>query len=84
MPRTQWRRVVPAIAIDSVLLTAYFSGRLAGLTRIWRHLPGMTRPRRLRLRRPSGWSGQPVRVGRDRGDGHPAVARHGQGIPEKD
>jgi hypothetical protein len=30
-PRTQWRRVVPAVGVNSMLLTAYFTGRLAGL-----------------------------------------------------
>jgi glycosyltransferase involved in cell wall biosynthesis len=30
-PRSDWPRVIPAIAADSVLLTAYFAGRFAGL-----------------------------------------------------
>lgn len=30
-PRSDWPKVIPAIAADSVLLTAYFAGRLAGL-----------------------------------------------------
>jgi glycosyltransferase involved in cell wall biosynthesis len=30
-PRSDWPRVIPAIAADSALLTAYFTGRLAGL-----------------------------------------------------
>jgi hypothetical protein len=30
-PRSDWPRVIPAIAADSALLTAYFAGRLAGL-----------------------------------------------------
>jgi GT2 family glycosyltransferase len=34
-PRSQWSRVAPAIAVDSALLTAYFAGRLAGLTALW-------------------------------------------------
>jgi GT2 family glycosyltransferase len=38
-PRTQWRRVVPAVAVDGLLLTAYFTGRLTGLAGLWRHLP---------------------------------------------
>ncbi len=49
---TQWRQVVPAIAVDGVLLTAYFTGRLAGLAGLFRRLPGLTRPRRSRPPRP--------------------------------
>lgn len=30
-PRSHWPRLVPAVAVDSALLVAYFSGRLAGL-----------------------------------------------------
>jgi len=35
-PWSQWNRVVPAIAVDSAMLTAYFAGRLAGLAALWR------------------------------------------------
>jgi hypothetical protein len=35
-PLSQLARVVPAVGADSVLLTAYFAGRLAGLTALWR------------------------------------------------
>ena len=35
-PWSQWNRVVPAIAVDSAMLTAYFTGRLAGLAVLWR------------------------------------------------
>ena len=35
-PRSHWRRVAPAVAVDSAMLTAYFAGRLAGLTALWR------------------------------------------------
>jgi hypothetical protein len=35
-PWSQWNRVVPAIAVDSAMLTAYFTGRLAGLAALWR------------------------------------------------
>lgn len=38
-PRSQWPRVAPAVAVDSVHLTAYFAGRLAGLTALWRRPP---------------------------------------------
>jgi glycosyltransferase involved in cell wall biosynthesis len=31
-PRSEWFHVVPAVAADCALLTAYFAGRLAGLT----------------------------------------------------
>jgi GT2 family glycosyltransferase len=82
-PWAQWRRVAPAIAIDSVLLTAYFAGRLAGLAGLWRHLSVMTHLRHSSLRAPSGGLGQPVRVSRGCRDGYPAVARRGQGIPEQ-
>ena len=37
-PWTQWRRVAPAVAVNSALLTAYFTGRLAGLAGLRRHL----------------------------------------------
>jgi Glycosyl transferase family 2 len=82
-PWRQWSRVMPAIAVDSVLLTAYFTGRLAGLAGLCRQLPVTTRPSQSRLRRPSFGHGKPVRVSGDRGDGHPAVARCGQDIPKK-
>lgn len=35
-PRSDWPRVISAIAADSALLTAYFAGRLAGLATAWR------------------------------------------------
>jgi hypothetical protein len=35
-PWSQWNRVVPAIAVDGAMLTAYFTGRLAGLAALWR------------------------------------------------
>jgi hypothetical protein len=35
-PWSQWNRVMPAIAVDSAMLTAYFTGRLAGLAVLWR------------------------------------------------
>jgi GT2 family glycosyltransferase len=35
-PWSQWNRVMPAIAVDSAMLTAYFTGRLAGLAGLWR------------------------------------------------
>lgn len=35
-PWPQWNRVLPAIAVDSAMLTAYFTGRLAGLAALWR------------------------------------------------
>jgi GT2 family glycosyltransferase len=40
-PGSQWTRVVSAIAVDSALLTAYFTGRLAGLAALWRR-PAVT------------------------------------------
>jgi glycosyltransferase involved in cell wall biosynthesis len=36
---SQWPRVAPAVAVDSAHLTAYFAGRLAGLTALWRRQP---------------------------------------------
>ena len=36
-PRSQWSRVIPAIAVDSALLTAYVAGRLAGVSALWHH-----------------------------------------------
>jgi Glycosyl transferase family 2 len=35
-PRSQLSKVVPAVAVDSTMLTAYFAGRLVGLTALWR------------------------------------------------
>jgi hypothetical protein len=35
-PRSHWPRVVPAVAVDSAMLTAYFAGRLVGLAALWR------------------------------------------------
>ena len=34
-PWSQVNRVAPAIAVDSAMLTAYFTGRLAGLAALW-------------------------------------------------
>jgi hypothetical protein len=64
-PLTQWQRVGPAIAVDSVLLTAYFAGRLTGLAGMWRQLG--------RYRRPAWVSGE-------RRDDGPAGAGRFQGI----
>lgn len=36
-PFSQWPRLAPAVAVDGALLTAYFTGRLAGLT-AWRRI----------------------------------------------
>lgn len=38
-PAKDWHRLAPAVAADSALLTAYFLGRLAGLSKLPRHLP---------------------------------------------
>jgi GT2 family glycosyltransferase len=35
IPRTHALRAAPAVAIDSAMLTAYFAGRIAGLTALW-------------------------------------------------
>jgi glycosyltransferase involved in cell wall biosynthesis len=42
-PRSQWRRVAPAIAVNGAMLSAYFAGRLAGLTALWQR-PGLAVP----------------------------------------
>lgn len=34
--QSRWSRVAPAIAVDGAMLTAYFAGRLIGLTALWR------------------------------------------------
>jgi glycosyltransferase involved in cell wall biosynthesis len=34
-PRSHWRNVVPAVAVDSAMLVAYFTGRLVGLSLLW-------------------------------------------------
>lgn len=36
VPWSHWSRVAPAVAVDSGLLTAYFAGRLVGLTALWK------------------------------------------------
>jgi hypothetical protein len=46
VPLRQWRPVTAAVAIDSALLLAYFSGRVAGLTRL---LGGRRQPSRTLL-----------------------------------
>jgi hypothetical protein len=35
-PPSQWVRVAPAVAVNGAMLTAYFAGRLTGLTALWR------------------------------------------------
>ena len=40
-PWSQWARAMPAIAVDSALLTAYFAGRIVGVATIWRHCPSI-------------------------------------------
>lgn len=40
-PWSQWRRLAPAVAVDSAHLTAYFAGRLAGLAEL---RPAQVRP----------------------------------------
>jgi GT2 family glycosyltransferase len=82
-PLTRWRRVTAAIAIDSALLLAYFTGRLAGLSLLVRHLPQVVHLGRPSDRSSSGGPGQPVRVVGDRGDDHAAVARGGQSVSEE-
>jgi hypothetical protein len=41
-PLRQWTRAAPAVAVDGLLLTAYFTGRITGLAGLRRRLPGMT------------------------------------------
>lgn len=36
IPRSRWHKVVPVVATDSAMLTAYFAGRLVGLSALWR------------------------------------------------
>jgi hypothetical protein len=38
-PWSHWPRVAAAVAVDSAMLTAYFAGRLVGLTALWRPGP---------------------------------------------
>jgi glycosyltransferase involved in cell wall biosynthesis len=35
-PKSYWPQVVPAVAAHSAMLTAYFAGRIVGLTALWR------------------------------------------------
>jgi hypothetical protein len=35
-PRSDWPKVAVAVALDGALLTAYFAGRMVGLTALWR------------------------------------------------
>jgi glycosyltransferase involved in cell wall biosynthesis len=66
-PLRRWRSVIGAIAIDSSLLLAYFTGRVAGLSRLFRNL---------------GDRRQPVGATRDSGDDRASVAGSGQGISQ--
>jgi hypothetical protein len=51
-PRSQWSRVAPAVAVDSAMLTAYFAGRLAGLTALRRRPdPALSQERGRRVSR---------------------------------
>ena len=43
-PRAQWTRLVPAVAVNSTLITAYLAGRIAGLTVLPRVLRRRVRP----------------------------------------
>ena len=54
---SQWNRVVPAIAVDSAMLTAYFTGQLAGLAVLWRRRAVTGRPGPVTRRRAAsaGW-----------------------------
>jgi GT2 family glycosyltransferase len=54
IPLARWRRVSAAITIDGALLLAYFAGRLAGLSWLFRHLPDVELRNRPGKRRPSG------------------------------
>jgi Glycosyl transferase family 2 len=45
-PRAQLRQVVPAVGVDSAMLTAYFAGRLAGLCALRRPALTPAAPRR--------------------------------------
>jgi glycosyltransferase involved in cell wall biosynthesis len=49
-PRSHWPRVMAAVAVDSVMLTAYFAGRLAGLTALRRPASVQSPVRRRRAR----------------------------------
>jgi glycosyltransferase involved in cell wall biosynthesis len=49
-PRSHWRRVVPAVAVDSAMLTAYFTGRLIGLSELFRASSLSSEPKRCLLR----------------------------------
>jgi glycosyltransferase involved in cell wall biosynthesis len=47
-PRSQWTKVVPAVAVDSTMLMSYFAGRLFGLTALWRRPERVPRPEQSR------------------------------------
>ena len=49
-PAADWPRLAPAVVADSALLTAYFLGRLAGLSRVRRRGPGPKEDEALSLR----------------------------------
>jgi Glycosyl transferase family 2 len=66
-PLRRWRSVFAAIAIDSSLLLAYFTGRVVGLTWLLNKL---------------GDRGQPFGVSPDRGDDRPSLASGGQNISQ--
>jgi glycosyltransferase involved in cell wall biosynthesis len=66
-PAQRWRSVLAATAVDSSLLLAYFTGRVAGLA--W-------------LLRKSADVGQPAGVLADRGDDRASLAGGGQGVSQ--
>lgn len=55
-PRSHWRRVVPAVGVDSAMLTAYFAGRLVGLTELVRPTSPGSGAEQDSPRDVSGWS----------------------------
>ena len=36
-PRSDWYKVIPAVATDCAILSAYFAGRIVGLRALWKH-----------------------------------------------
>ncbi len=82
IPLTRWRGVSAAITIDGALLLAYFAGRLAGLSWLFRHLPDVGIRNRLAKRRPSGGDAQPVGAVGDSGDDHAAAVGSDQSVSE--
>ena len=82
-PWSQWRPVATAISIDSALLLAYFTGRVAGVSWLVRRLSRASHKCLVAESISSDGRGQPVGVVGDRGDDRAALPGRSQGVSEQ-